>query len=187
MTMAMSPEAAAQRARNQRWYALNRDKAIAKAKARHAEKRDEILPQMAAYRELNRDAIREQISTYRRGEGRAKKAASDAAYALANPEKVAAYRKAFAQRHPEKILAKNQKRRAAKLERVNMQDQELLALASAEANDLARRRTALTGEPWELDHRVPLQGESVSGLHNPFNFNVIPRRVNRRKSASFVA
>jgi len=38
------------------------------------------------------------------------------------------------------------------------------------------------GEPYEVDHIVPLQGELVSGLHVETNLRVVPQRVNRQKS-----
>jgi len=36
-------------------------------------------------------------------------------------------------------------------------------------------------EKWEVDHIVPLQGASVSGLHTPSNLRVIPKVLNRAK------
>ena len=45
----------------------------------------------------------------------------------------------------------------------------------------ARRVTQCLGIPHEVDHIVPLQGETVSGLHVPENLRVIPRSLNRSK------
>jgi hypothetical protein len=51
----------------------------------------------------------------------------------------------------------------------------------AEAYRLAKLRTTTLGQPYEVDHIVPLRGKLVSGLHVEFNLRVIPRVVNRAK------
>jgi len=50
---------------------------------------------------------------------------------------------------------------------------------------LAQKLTEQTGIPHEVDHVIPLQGETVSGLHVPDNLQVITQEENRRKSNKY--
>ena len=50
-----------------------------------------------------------------------------------------------------------------------------------QAYELAALRTRLLGFSWHVDHRHPLKGREVSGLHVPQNLQVIPWVDNLRK------
>lgn len=52
--------------------------------------------------------------------------------------------------------------------------------------DMAKRVSRCLRLPFEVDHIVPLQGATVSGLHVPLNLRVIPRTFNRRKSSNYL-
>lgn len=45
----------------------------------------------------------------------------------------------------------------------------------------ARRLTAATGVPHEVDHVIPLLGARVSGLHVETNLQILTRDANKRK------
>ena len=54
-----------------------------------------------------------------------------------------------------------------------------------EAYHLAHLRFAVTGVKWHVDHKIPLHGARVSGLHTPLNLQVIPAAANQRKTNKF--
>ena len=54
-----------------------------------------------------------------------------------------------------------------------------------QAYELAKQRTEMFGFEWHVDHKLPLNGKKVSGLHVPGNISVIPGAENCQKNASF--
>lgn len=79
----------------------------------------------------------------------------------------------------------NAKRKAEKLKRtpswLTPDDYWLMR----QAYELAALRTKVLGFSWHVDHVIPLQGKTVSGLHVPSNLQVIPAVSNRSKSNKF--
>jgi flagellar biosynthesis GTPase FlhF len=115
----------------------------------------------------------------------------------ANPEKAAAKKAKWRQENREQYNAINRKwnknnkpkkaalqskRRAAILQRTPkwLSPDDLWIIE--EAYELAALRTKMFGFPWHVDHIIPLQGRSVSGLHVPTNLQVIPGKENVSKS-----
>lgn len=172
-------------------------------KKRHAER---VSAARAVYREKNRETLREKGRVYH-AENRDK----DAAYYQANAERikarVRAYReanrdrlseyfralaqtparraannarlRAWKKRHPDRVNA-DTARRQLRLRQayVPWANDELIA----EAYELARLRTEVTGIPWQVDHIVPLNNDLVCGLHCEANLQVIPAVTNLAKS-----
>jgi hypothetical protein len=87
--------------------------------------------------------------------------------------------KKFRDANPDSVAFENQRRRAK--ERSISWDRELDAFVLSEAHSLRSLRKKSTGINWHLDHIEPLHGKDVSGLHNAFNFAVVPASFNCAK------
>lgn len=99
-------------------------------------------------------------------------------YRAENREYFRAYNRAYASANLEQFRAKNATRRAARRCAVPLWFSELDDFVIQEAADLCRRREAVTGFAWHIDHMIPLQARIACGLHCAANFQVIPAYLN---------
>jgi len=113
------------------------------------------------------------------------KATMDREYAAKHPEKRIAARRKWAQANPGVDRAAKARNRAERSKRVPAWLSEEDKWLIAEAYALAALRTEVFGFSWHVDHVVPLKGKIVSGLHVPWNLQVIPWADNLRKGAKF--
>ena len=156
-------------ARNKAYRGANPEKVVARRKAYCEANLEKEAARKKAYREANLEKAR----------------SSTKAWAEANLEKARASSKAWREANPEKEVARTAKRRAAKLQRtpewLTQEHHDKILAKYAERDRLNKD----TGIQHHVDHIVPLQGENISGLHVPWNLQVITAAENQQKSNSY--
>jgi hypothetical protein len=88
--------------------------------------------------------------------------------------------------NPGLVNAITARRRAAKLQATPKWLTEEQHAEITELYVLAKELQWLSEEPLEVDHIYPLQGEEVSGLHVPWNLQILPKKLNLIKSNKVV-
>lgn len=117
------------------------------------------------------------------------KSTYDAIYYMSHKMEIdarhAIYDIVYAEKYPEKLSAKASKRHAAKLKRtlksLTEEHREQIQWFYSEAARLTRE----TGIPHEVDHILPLQGKTISGLHVPWNLQILTEKENNNKRNKF--
>lgn len=100
---------------------------------------------------------------------------------ITHPEKFKISQKDWVKRNRGIKNAHTAKYRAVKLQRTPVW------LSTKQLNDIknwyvrANLIKNFTGENWHVDHQVPLQGSNVSGLHVPWNLQLLSRQENSSK------
>ena len=167
-------------ARERKYYEENREKYLARDKKYREENHDKHLARGKKYYQENRDEIAARNKKYRE-ENREKVAARAKRYYEENRDKHLARDKKYCAENPEKKAAAVAKRRSAKIERIPSwsNDDDLKAIKKIYAR--CKRINKLTGVEHQVDHVIPLQGDSISGLHHSTNLAIIPAALNRSK------
>jgi 5-methylcytosine-specific restriction endonuclease McrA len=109
------------------------------------------------------------------------------ARAQARPiEEKARWQKAWKAANPDWIAASNKSRRRKHRVATPKWLTHKQKLEMRELYRIARTMTKTTGEQYVVDHIIPLRGESVCGLHVPWNLRVVTQVENLRKSNQLV-
>lgn len=149
------------------------------AKAYYAKNKAHLRAKQKEYEAANQQAIAEKKREYRAA-NKSSVSAQKKAWQQANKAKVAEYNRKWKQENRDRHNALGAKRHAAKMNRTPPWLTPEHYQQMKEKYDMAKQLTD-AGDPHEVDHIVPLQGETASGLHVPWNLQVIPRSHNRCK------
>jgi hypothetical protein len=102
-----------------------------------------------------------------------------------NPSKVTATAKNYSMNNKGKVNANTAKRAAVKLQRTPKWLSKLHFKQIGIFYDSASMLTEELGIEFEVDHIIPLRGDNVSGLHVPWNLQVITAKENRVKGSKY--
>ena len=98
-----------------------------------------------------------------------------------NPEAKRAQIKRWKLKNPAKVTAQKAKRRAAKINRTPSWLRPVDLRHIQVYYEISKRQTQATGIEHHVDHIIPLQGKIVSGLHVPWNLQVLEGLENLKK------
>jgi hypothetical protein len=115
---------------------------------------------------------------------RAKYTASSGAWQRKNPEKLAQYQRAQNAKRPGNRNLWTVNYRSAKATRMPswLNDAQMFEMECVYTYCSALRKVGLD---YHVDHATPLRGASVSGLHVPWNLQILPGRENMSKGNTF--
>lgn len=155
---------------------------------RDAKRKDGLCPHCKAcakaraadWYQRNKERVAQQSSAWQKA-NREKERARCRAYHAANKEKVAESNRRWREKNPENERARAAKRRAGLNQRACLLTPDGEAKIKA-LYGFAAYLTEKFGQPYHVDHIVPLYGETCSGLHHPDNLRVIPAQLNLSKS-----
>ena len=87
----------------------------------------------------------------------------------------------WAANNPDKIRLKRANRRAKQVKATPEWLSDFDKLKIKCFYQVAQMRTKESGEEWHIDHIIPLRGKTVSGLHVPWNMQIIRGSENLKK------
>lgn len=167
-------------ARTRAWYAENKERANASTRKYVETHADSLKIAAAIWIEKNKERV---LATKRRYREKHKEvlAVRQRERIAANPAAKKAAVAKWDAKNRDKRQAGVRHRRAVICAATPSFDNEFDLFVQQEVRRLASLRKSVCGGEWEVDHIEPLRSKEVCGLHNAYNFQVVPRAYNRSK------
>lgn len=163
-----------------KYYLDNKQNILHKQKQKNALNNDKIKHKTKIYREKNKEKIKEQQRQIY-NENRKQRLEYAKAKYQANKDLIKSRVKTYSIKNRYKVNAIKAKYRASKYNAtpkwLTKQHLEEIKVFYKEAKKL----TDNTGELYQVDHIVPLQGNEVCGLHVPWNLQILTKSENISK------
>lgn len=106
-------------------------------------------------------------------------------YRLTHKKEMSDYQRKYNQENAAKRNARNQKRKAAKLNRIPKWLTALDFEKIQEYHNYANFMTQTLDVQYDVDHIIPILGKNISGLHCPENLQIITHQENIEKGNKF--
>jgi hypothetical protein len=157
-------------ARQARWYTENVEKVKSYSARFYLENKDKKIKQSREWHKNNPDKVKTKIKKW----------------GLKNKDHLKDYNHNYGQQNPDKICARAAKRRASKIQAtppwVSTEEFEQIKELYKEA----KRLESLDGIKRHVDHIIPLQGSTVSGLHILINLQILTETENLNKNNKLI-
>ena len=150
-------------------YLANKEEYLERSRLRRLQNKEETASYQKQYRKDNKDRLR----------------LVNKKWVASNKDKYKMAKLAWDKRNPGKVNAKTRSYKAAKANRRPSWLSPSQKLEMQEFYILAKDLSWLSLEPSEVDHIVPLRGALVSGLHVPWNLQILPKSINGKKRNTY--
>jgi hypothetical protein len=168
--------------KNKRYVDANKEKVAERQRQHYEANRDVLLEKMREYSSSNREVLKARHAQYYQARKEYFRDLNAKWREAQGSEALAEKSRAYYERHPDraKLAARLYARRVRKATPPWV---DVAALRSV--YERALRATRETGVQYHVDHIVPLKGANVSGLHVPWNLQVLTATENLIKGNRF--